>query len=173
MQQSDLLRGIQIGEEFAAISAATLINACQAEAILRLQVFVRTTELAVDEVDDTGPGSAGILVWRDDLIADRGQRARLIYAEEAPWAGIAATSDSRASRGGGHGGGLEEGAAVELGKRLHAECSDRERYREGDRGSVIGITLGRDGVTFPGQKPQKHSPRRALMLAKGRPCRLR
>lgn len=124
VKQVDLLRGIEIGEKLAVKGAGGLVDTGQSQTITCLQVFVGSAKLTVDVVDDTGPGGSGILVGRDDLIDHRGKRAGFVDAEKAPRAAIAAASYGRASRGRRNGGGLEEGAAVELGKKPHSECSD-------------------------------------------------
>ncbi len=72
----------------------------EAVAVNGLKLFVRTTELDVDEVHNAGPLRAGVVIGRDDLIADSGKGAGFLEGEETPGEFGIRTGDGTAGRGG-------------------------------------------------------------------------
>jgi len=113
MQQFQLLAGIKVCEQLVVEGSAVLIDGSQAETVRGLQVLVRAAELAVDIVHYSGPRGPGILVRRNDLIGDCGERPSLIDAEKAPWSAVAAARHSRSRGGCGRESRLQKGAAIE------------------------------------------------------------
>lgn len=97
LEQFDLLSCFYIREFLPVSKLAALVYGCESPAVGVLQILERSAKLAVDIVDDAGPRRARILIRRDDLIADGGERLRFIDREESPGSSVKSASDSHAA----------------------------------------------------------------------------
>src|SRR5881394_208939 len=73
MKQFDLLLGTQIDKAFVVAQQAALVDSLNPPPVGLLQDLEWSAKLVIDVVDDSGPGSARILIGRDDLINNRSE----------------------------------------------------------------------------------------------------
>src|SRR3954469_14566317 len=119
VQRGNLLAGVEVREALAITAFATLVDTRETLAVAILKILVRSAELTIDVVDNTGPDSSGVLVGRDDLVDHARKRSRLLDGEELPRRSISAARNAGARNGGRGQSGLQKGTAIESESRLH------------------------------------------------------